>query len=139
MHGQSGILLDTGVLVALLHSDDGRHEAATRWLAGCSAKLHTVEAVLTETAFFLPARRRATVADLAAKGTIDIHRPDATAYKRVGAILGKYADLDPDWADAMLVWLAEETGIHSIATFDVRDFSAYRIHGRSKFVLEPIT
>jgi predicted nucleic acid-binding protein len=136
MHRQGGILLDTGVLVAVLHSDDGRHEAATRWLAGCTAKLHTVEAVLTETAFFLPARRRATIAELAAKGTIDIHRPDAAAYKRIGAILGKYANLDPDWADAMLVWLAEETGIHSIATFDVRDFSTYRIHGRSKFQLE---
>ncbi len=136
MHGQGSILLDTGVLVALLHSDDGRHEAATRWLTGCKAKLHTVEAVLTETAFFLPARRRASVADLAAKGTIDIHRPGAAAYKRIGAILGKYANLDPDWADAMLVWLAEETGIHAIATFDVRDFSTYRIHGRSKFQLE---
>jgi uncharacterized protein len=136
MHGQNGILLDTGVLVALLHSDDGRHEAATRWLAGCNAKLHTVEAVLTETAFFLPARQRANVAELAAKGTIDIHRPDAAAYRRVGAILGRYANLDPDWADAMLVWLAEETGIHSIATFDVRDFSTYRIHGRSRFQLE---
>jgi predicted nucleic acid-binding protein len=136
MRGQGGVLLDTGVLVALLHSDDGRHEAATRWLAGCNAKLHTVEAVLTETAFFLPARQRATVADLAAKGTIDIHCPDAAAYKRVGAILDRYGNLDPDWADAMLVWLAEETGIHSIATFDVRDFSTYRIHGRSKFQLE---
>jgi predicted nucleic acid-binding protein len=136
MRGQGGVLLDTGVLVALLHSDDGRHEAATRWLAGCNAKLHTVEAVLTETAFFLPARQRATVADLAAKGTIDIHCPDAAACKRVGAILDRYGNLDPDWADAMLVWLAEETGIHSIATFDVRDFSTYRIHGRSKFQLE---
>ena len=126
------------MLVALLHSDDGRHEAATRWLAGCNAKLHTVEPVLSETAFFLPARQRATVAELAAKGTIEIHRPDTLAYRRIGAILSKYANLDPDWADAMLVWLAEDTGIHSIATFDVRDFSTYRIHGRRKFLLESI-
>jgi predicted nucleic acid-binding protein len=138
MPRQGALLLDTGVLVALLHADDGRHEAAKRWLAGCNAKLHTVDPVLGETAFFLPARQRATVAELAAKGTIEIHRPDATAYKRIGTILSKYADLDPDWADAMLVWAAEETGIHSIATFDVRDFSTYRIHGRSKFLLESI-
>ncbi|MEO7393152.1 MAG: type II toxin-antitoxin system VapC family toxin [Ramlibacter sp.] len=138
MPRQGGILLDTGVLVALLHSDDGRHEAATRWLAGCKEKLHTVEPVLCETAFFLPARQRAAVAELATKGTIEVHRPDVPAYKRVAAILGKYADLDPDWADAMLVWLAEESGIHAIATFDVRDFSTYRIHGRSKFLLESL-
>jgi predicted nucleic acid-binding protein len=135
---RDGILLDTGVLVALLHSDDRRHGAATRWLAGCKAKLHTVEPVLCETAFFLPARQRASVAELAAKGTIEVHRPDAPAYKRIGAILGKYADLDPDWADASLVWLAEQSGIHHIATLDVRDFSTYRIHGRSKFALETI-
>lgn len=138
MPAQGGLLLDTGVLVALLHSDDGRHQATTRWLAGCNAKFHTVEPVLSETAFFLPARQRANVAELAARGTIEVHRPDAAAYRRIGVILRKYADLDPDWADAMLVWLAEETSIHHIATFDVRDFSTYRIHGRSKFLLEAI-
>jgi predicted nucleic acid-binding protein len=132
------ILLDTGVLVALLYTDDGRHDAAAAWLESCRAQFHTVEPVFSETAYFLPAHQRAVVADLAAGGTIQVHRPDAGAYKRVAAILRKYASLDPDWADAMLVWLAEETGIHRIATFDVRDFSTYRIHGRSKFVLEAI-
>jgi predicted nucleic acid-binding protein len=133
-----GVLLDTGVLVALLHADDARHAAATRWLAACKAKLHTVEAVFCETAFFLPAHRRAMLADLAASGTIHLHQPEAAAYKRVAAIMRKYANLDPGWADATLVWLAEETGIHRIATLDVRDFTAYRIHGRTKFLLEPI-
>jgi predicted nucleic acid-binding protein len=132
------MLLDTGVLVALLYTDDGHHVAATDWLASCRAQFHTVEPVLSETAYFLPAHQRASIADLAASGTIQVHRPDTAAYKRVAAILRKYASLDPDWADAMLVWLAEETGIHRIATFDVRDFSTYRIHGRSKFLLEPI-
>ena len=81
---------------------------------------------------------RAAVANLAASGTLHVHSPNAAAFRRVGAILRKYASLDPDWADATLVWLAEETGIHRIATFDVRDFSTYRIHGRAKFQLEPI-
>mgnify|MGYP003948884203 CR=1 FL=1 len=132
------MLLDTGVLVALLYTDDGRHDAATKWLASCHAQFHTVEPVFSETAYFLPAHQRAAVADLAAGGAIQVYRPDGAAYKRVAAILRKYASLDPDWADAMLVWLAEETGIHRIATFDVRDFSTYRINGRSKFILEPI-
>jgi hypothetical protein len=36
------------------------------------------------------------------------------------------------------VWLAEQSGVHGIATLDVRDFSTYRIQGRSKFMLETI-
>jgi predicted nucleic acid-binding protein len=131
-------LLDTGILVAVLRADDAMHQAAVNWLAHSPCQLHTVEPVFSEVAFFLPARQRAALADLAATGTIQVHRPDAAAYRRIGAILRKYTDLDPDWADAMLVWLAEESGIHRIATLDVRDFSTYRIHGRSKFVLESI-
>jgi predicted nucleic acid-binding protein len=135
---ESGILLDTGVLVAVLSEADPRHGAATRWLAQLKARLHTVDAVLTETSFFLPAERRALLAEMAATGAVQMHQPDAAGYKRVSAILRKYADLRPDWADATLVWLAEQTGFHRVATLDVRDFSAYRIHGRSKFMIEPI-
>lgn len=132
------VLVDTGAFVALLNADDASHTAAVDWLAGCRAQLHTVEPVLTETAFFLPASARAALADMAASGILKIHHPDAAGFKRMGTIVRKYLDLDPDWADACLVWLAEQTGIHRIATLDVRDFSTYRIHGRTKFLLEPV-
>ena len=132
------VLLDTGVLVALMSADDGHHREAVEWLAGCNAQLHTVEAVLTETAFFLPPLQRAALAEVVAGGTIRVHRPDEQAYSRIAAVIRKYADLNPDWADASLVWLAEESGVHDIATLDVRDFSTYRIHGRAKFHIEPI-
>jgi predicted nucleic acid-binding protein len=124
--------------VALMSADDGLHRKAAEWLAQCNAQLHTVEAVLTETAFFLPPLQRAALADIAAGGTIRVHRPDDKAYSRIAAVIRKYADLNPDWADASLVWLAEESGIHAIATLDIRDFSTLRIHGRSKFHIEPI-
>jgi predicted nucleic acid-binding protein len=138
MARSGSVLVDTGILVALLHDDDGRHREATEWLAGCKSSLHTVEAVLSETAFFLPPPQRAAVAEFAARGILRVHPNGVAAFKRIGAILRKYADLRPDWADAALVHLAEESGIHNIATFDVRDFSAYRINGRSKFLIEPI-
>jgi predicted nucleic acid-binding protein len=32
-----------------------------------------------------------------------------------------------DFADATLYWLANETGVTSIMTLDVRDFSRYRL------------
>lgn len=131
-----GVLLDTGVMIALYARDDPQHLAATRWLAGFRGALHTVEPVLTETAYFLPARLRAAIAELVQKSAIEVHHPDRSAYGRIAELLRKYADIDPDWADVSLVWLAETTGITRIATLDVADFSTYRIHGRKRFELE---
>ncbi len=130
------VLLDTGPLVALYARDDGRHAAVTQWMASFRGELHTVEPVLTEAAYFLPPRSRAVLADLAMSGALHLHRPDAAGYSRIAALLRKYADRDPDWADIALVWLAETTGITRIATLDVADFSVYRIHGRKRFELE---
>ena len=130
------VLLDTGPLVALYARDDGHHAAVARWLAGFHGQLHTVEPVLAETAYFLPARQRAVLADLSANGILRLHHPDAAGHSRMAALLRKYADLDPDWADIALVWLAETSGIQRIATLDVADFSTYRIHGRKRFELE---
>jgi uncharacterized protein len=130
------VLLDTGVLVAVYARDDPRHAAATRWLAGFRGTLHTVEPVLTETAYFLPARLRPALAELVEQRVLHLHHPDFSAYARIAELLRKYADLDPDWADVSLVWLAENAGITRIATLDVADFSVYRIHGRKRFELE---
>ena len=130
------VLLDTGPLVALYARDDGRHTSVTQWLASFRGELHTVEPVLTEAAYFLPPRIRAVLAELAMSGALHLHRPDAAGYSRIAALLRKYADRDPDWADIVLVWLAETTGIMRIATLDVADFSVYRIHGRKRFELE---
>lgn len=130
------VLLDTGPLVALYARDDKRHGAVTQWLAGFAGELHTVEPVLTEAAFFLPAGVRPVLAELVTGGTLHLHHPDPAGWTRIAALLRKYADRDPDWADIALVWLAEATGIHRIATLDVADFSVYRIHGRKRFELE---
>jgi uncharacterized protein len=129
------VLLDTGVLVALYLRDDPWHAAAERWMAGYKGTLYTVEPVLTEVAFFLPTRLRAALAELACTGVLQIIHLDACAYARMAALLLKYADHQPDWADMALVWVAEETGIHRIATLDVKDFGVYRIGGRKRFEL----
>ena len=130
------MLLDTGVLVALYARDDPYHRAAVDWLARYRGSLHSVEPVLSEAAFFLPATARAALAELVERETISVHHPDRTAYGRIAYLFRKYANLDPDWADVSLVWLAEEMGITRIATLDVTDFSVYRIHARKRFELE---
>lgn len=105
-------------------------------MAKHTAPMLTVAPVLSEAAFFLPARLRAALAGMAARGVFEVHQPDAQGYKRIAQLFEKYSDQDPDWADLELVWLAESTGVHRIATLDVTDFSVYRIHGRKRFELE---
>ncbi len=130
------MLLDTCALVALFDRHDPQHETAAAWLACCHAALHTVEAVLAEVCFFLPARLRPARARLAGQGVLQVHPLDAAALGRMAQLFEKYRDQDPDWADMALVWLAEALGLRRIATLDVTDFSAYRTHGRGRFQLE---
>jgi predicted nucleic acid-binding protein len=42
-----------------------------------------------------------------------------------------------DFADATPEVLAEETGINEMLTLDFRGFSAYRLHGKKSFNLQP--
>jgi predicted nucleic acid-binding protein len=130
------VLVDTGPLVALFNRDDPLHARASAWLAAQPGPLHTVEAVLSECAFFLPPRLRGNLADLATRGVLQVHAPDVAGHARMAQLFHKYRDQDPDWADLALVWLAEHTGIRRIATVDTTDFTVYRIHGRTRFQLE---
>ena len=129
------MLIDTGVLVALFDRLDAHHDTASRWMARNTAPLLTVAPVLSEAAFFLPSRLRVGLAGLAARGVLQVHHPDAAGYARMVQLFGKYGDQNPDWADVELIWLAESTGIHRIATLDT-DFNTYRINGRKRFELE---
>lgn len=133
MPATQGVLVDTGVLVAVFNRSDAQHATVSAWLARNRAPLLTVDSVLGETAFFLPARLRAALAELAVRGVLEVHSPDAAGHARMAELFGKYADQDPDWADLALVWLAETTGVNHIATLDVADFSVYRINGRKRF------
>ncbi len=129
----AGVLVDTGLLVALFDRADKHHAVATGWLADNHALLLTVAPVLAEAAFFLPARLRSALAGMVAGGLLKVHAPDAAGSARIAQLFDKYADQDPDWADMELVWLAESSGSNRIATVDVADFSVYRIHGRKRF------
>ena len=51
---------------------------------------------------------------------------DAEGYRAVAGLLVKYADNPMDFADACLVWLANQLGTVDVLTVDERDFSRYR-------------
>ena len=57
------------------------------------------------------------------------------AYAQLEITLRKYSDRDIDFADAALVWLANETGARSILTADQRDFQLFRLKGNRRFEL----
>ncbi|MEO6362889.1 MAG: PIN domain-containing protein [Caldimonas sp.] len=134
--GAPAALLDSGVLIAVLLRNDPYHAEAVRWFAGFRGVIHTTDAVLTETAFFVSASLRSRLAELAAGGVLHVHGLDAAAHARMADLFRKYADQDPDWADLALVCLAERLGVARIATLDITDFGVYRINGRKRFELE---
>lgn len=127
------VLLDTGFLVALYDARDEHHEAACLWLRRFQGCFVTTAQVITEAAFFLRVQDRAHLLDQTAAGWLVVANTDAAALARMAALLRKYADSDPDLADVSLVWLAEHSGLRSIVTEDINDFSTYRISGRTRF------
>jgi uncharacterized protein len=130
---RDAVLIDTGFLVALFDRRERLHASAAAWLSAERRALWTVPAVVVEAAHFLPGRQRVALARAAATGVVHVTPPDAAVYGRVALLSERYADLDPDWADIELVWLAETSGIHRIATLDRADFGVYRLHGRRAF------
>jgi predicted nucleic acid-binding protein len=129
------VLVDSGFLVALGIESDPRHRAARAFLNDYSGKLLVPEPVIAESCFFLSTAGKVRLLDWVRRPPCTVHYVPAQAYPEVAAILTRYADLDPDYTDAAIVWLAGKTGCRSILTVDVRDFSAFRVAKGRRFEL----
>lgn len=68
-----------------------------------------------------------------ARGGIEVRDIPREALPGIADMMERYADLPMDLADASLVWLADETGVNDIATFDDRDFGVYRLANGRQF------
>ena len=116
------ILVDTTPLVALCDARDGKHRTAVKQLESLADdELAICDAVLTEACFHLPHRiqRQRLRALLDALNV----QPLPVAYD--GAFwqdaldwLAKYADHEPDWADACLAVLSGRDKELKIWTYD---------------------
>lgn len=129
------VLADSGFLVALGIERDPRHRAATEFLNSYVGHLLVPEPVVTETCYFLSTAGKVRLLDWVRKLPRMLLAVPAHAYPQVGEILARYADLDPDFADAAIVWLADNTGCRSILTVDERDFSVFRLKKGRRFEL----
>lgn len=133
------ILLDTGPLVAVLNRRDDQHARCVECWRRLEGRLATVWPVLTEAAFLLsyaPGGVDALMAAIEreAFSILDIRRQDVG---RMRQLLGKYADLPMDLADAALVAVGEREGIGAVFTLDARGFGVFRPRHRDAFRVIP--
>ena len=128
------MLLDTGVIVALLDCSEQFHETCVECLQDLAAPLVTCEAVIAESCYLLRNVRGAVDAILenVETGIFQIPSHLSQSAARVRHILRKYKDREVDLADVCLVYLAEQLGVGDILTLD-RDFEFYRWGANKRF------
>ncbi|HZJ16657.1 MAG TPA: PIN domain-containing protein [Chthoniobacteraceae bacterium] len=129
----SAVLADSGFLVALGIRRDPRHEAAKSFLAGYKGEIIVPAPVIVETCYFLSIAGRMRLLDWISEGGAKVAELPSAAYADIGSIIGRYADLEPDFTDAAIVWLAETTACRSVLTVDTRDFGIYRLKSGKRF------
>ncbi|HTT81664.1 MAG TPA: PIN domain-containing protein [Stellaceae bacterium] len=132
---RSGILLDTGPIVAFLYGRERDHEWAVEQFSTLDPPFISCEPVLTE-ACFLVARNGqppARVLELLTRSVVRIGLEVQEELRAVRMLVERYASVPMSLADACLVRLAELTGL-PICTLD-SDFAIYRAHGRRPLTL----
>ena len=132
-------ILDTGPWVALIDRSESKHDICVRWLKNFSGKLYSTESVLTEVLYLLNFSVKAQTAaiDFVLKSVVEIIPSSVESMKKVKTLIKKYSDLPMDYADATIVCLAMDTGIHNIITLDQKDFNIYRFKKKQSFVIMP--
>jgi uncharacterized protein len=129
------ILVDTGFLVALGRARDPLHAAAAEYLQRCTTPLATVGAVVVETCHFLGLQARLALLEWLTDGGPAVIEVPPEAYPELSRTMARYKERDIAFADAALVWLAEQAGHRSILTTDKTDFQRFRLKGRGRFEL----
>ncbi len=109
------ILVDAGPLIAMQDRSDKNHRPVRRFLEEIPGPHADHVAGAGRSLSFFPRAHADTV----------------SALERYGE---KYRDLPMDFADASLLWVAEQTGITDILTIDLRDFSPYRLQNGKALV-----
>ena len=132
-------ILDTGFFVALLDKSENNHDRCVSSFKNFKGRLLTTEPVLTEAIYLLGPSTKAQKAciEFILKGGATLVPQSSESLSRAVVLMEKYEDTPMDFADATLVVLAEETGIDEVLTLDMRGFSAFRIHGRKTFRVQP--
>ena len=133
------VLVDTGPIVAILSRADHHHERCVEALRTLPGPLFSCWPVITEAAWLLRMNSRAVQQLLRSlhTGFIEMLPLQSLEAKEIAGIMKKYTSLQPQLADAALVYLATRDGIDTILTLDRRDFSVYRLARKRPFRIVP--
>jgi hypothetical protein len=133
------ILLDTGVVVALINGRDPDHDRCVEVWKELRAKLVSVEGVLVEAAQMLARVPKGPrkAAELMTATKTAIEPVSGARLDRALELIDRYASVPMDLVDASLVAIAEELRIDEILTLDRRGFATYRIRGKTRFKILP--
>lgn len=131
------ILVDTNVLVALADESDPLHPVATRDLTRIRRKaLGVTSVVLSECLSLMPPaylrRRLAFLTEQLAMRAVELESP---WWKEVFEWLDRYAEHEPDLADAQLAVLASRDKAHAVWTYDREFKDVWRRRDGSKIPL----
>lgn len=131
--------MDTGPLVAIVSPKDQYHELCATALGNLPAPLLTCWPVIDEAGWLLRQSSLGFERLLGSfkEGFLDILPVKGLESEAIVEIMKKYANLRPQFADAMLVYLAHRENIDAIFTLDRRDFSVYRTARNKAFRLLP--
>lgn len=131
--------MDTGPLVAIVAPSDLGHELCVRTLGNLPPPLLTCWPVIAEAAWLLRESPFGFERLLGSfkEGFLEILPVEGAESEAIAKVMKKYASLRPQFADAMLVYLAHRENIDTIFTLDRRDFSVYRTAGKKRFHLLP--
>ncbi len=133
------VLTDTGPLVAILSPDDQYHGLCLQTVRSLRGPLLTCWPVITEAAWLV---RRAPLGferllRSISDGVVEILPVAGKEAAAIADIMKQYSSLRAQFADAMLVYLANRENIKTIFTLDRRDFSVYRTARRAAFRIIP--
>jgi hypothetical protein len=133
-----GVLVDAGILIALIDASDGRHTRAVEALRSIHDPLCSVWPAVAEAMHLLhdaPSGRDA-LCDMIEDGALEILPLEREDVGRMKALMRQYRDLPMDFADAALVRAAEREGFKRILSFD-KHFRVYRLPRRARFAVLP--
>ena len=121
------VLLDTGVIVALLDRSEKYHTQCVAAIQELDQPLVTCEAVISESCYLLREVNGApeTVLENVEQGMFQLTFQLMHSANAVKGIMRKYRNIPADFADACLVHLADILDTGAILTLD-SDFLTYR-------------
>jgi predicted nucleic acid-binding protein len=129
------VIVDTGVLVAILSKHDRYHQWAVQQFSEIEPPLLTCEAIISESNFLLRKYRQSNVLlKWIENGILYLPFNLQNEAAALNHLLTKYTDVPMLLADGCLVRLAEIYPRSSILTLD-SDFQIYRKHGNQPIPL----